>query len=301
IPAVRANTFQRLGPAASATVSMDVAVTHRVLPIAVDHVGNLTLAMADPTDDVAVRAVTAKWGGYVIRAAAPVKELDDALIARFGPLPMPSTKPDTVPMREEHQQRELDRPASSSIRGSRTQSRTLAAQWSPPLRKPQRAAIPLSHEAAEVCIAALKRAPDRDSLLAHILDFIGTGFAQTILFVHSHDELRGIDARGANIDREAVRQVRFDSTSPSLFRTAIDRMMPLFGPMPRVQDVDKAFSQALGGIHGNVLVLPIMVEHRVPLVCFAHGTKFSVRNDMLLSLSDTISEELLRLFQHSRA
>jgi hypothetical protein len=168
------------------------------------------------------------------------------------------------------------------------------------LRKPQRAAIPLSSEAADACVEGLKAATDRDTLIARLLDFVGAGFSQTILFVHSHEELRGIDARGANIDPQAVRQVRLDSMAPSLFRTAIDRMMPLFGPMPRAQEVDKAFSEALGGIHGNVLVLPIVVEHRVPLVCFAHGTRFSVRNDTLVRLADELSEHLLRLFQESR-
>lgn len=300
IPAVRANLLLRVTPETSAAVPAEIAMKHRVLPVSIDHVGNLTLAMADPTDDAAVHAVKAHWGGYVIRAAAPVDELDTALIDRHGPLPSPATQPKVVPLRALEQPEEPDRPATPTARGPRAASHTLTARWSPPLRKPQRAAIPLSSEAADACIEQLESATDRDTLIARLLDFVGAGFAQTILFLHSHEELRGIDARGANIDKEAVRQVRLDSRSPSLFRTAIDRMMPLFGPMPRAQEVDSAFSAALGGIHGNVLVLPIVVEHRVPLVCFAHGTRFSVRNDTLLRLSDEVSEHLLRLFKQSR-
>jgi len=300
IPAVRANMFPRVSSKTVSVIPMEVAVERRVLPVAVDHVGNLTLAMADPTDDATVRAVTDRWGGYVIRAAVPVDELDAALIERYGPLPLPPQRPATVPMRPSERHVPTDRPATPNDRGPRGSSGTPAAHWAPPLRKPQRAAIPLSSESADACIEGMKAATDRDTLIARLLDFVGAGFSQTILFAHSHKELRGIDARGANVDPQAVRQVRLDSMSPSLFRTAIDRMMPLFGPMPRVREVDKVFSHALGGIHGNVLVLPIVVEHRVPLVCFAHGTKYSVRNDTLIRLSDELSGHLLGLFNESR-
>ena len=94
--------------------------------------------------------------------------------------------------------------------------------------------------------------------------------------------------------------MRLDSESPSIFRTAIDRMIPLFGPMPRVEAVDRALAQALGGVHGNVLVLPIVVEHRVPLVCFAHGTRFSVQSRAIDLLCDEVSDRILALIDDAR-
>ena len=128
-----------------------------------------------------------------------------------------------------------------------------------------------------------------------LLDFLNAGFERVILFVHSHDELRGLDARGKDLLVEAVRQVRIPSGGQSMFATVLERASPYFGAAPTSNKIDVAFAQALGGIKGNVLLLPVKVGSKVPLLLWAHGTSYPVDPRSINELTAAVSQAILRI------
>jgi hypothetical protein len=162
------------------------------------------------------------------------------------------------------------------------------------------APIPLSPEAFARILPRLEAASDRDEVTTLLLDFLGAGFERVILFVHSHNELRGLDARGKDLLVEAVRQVRIPSTGTSMFSEVIERGGPYFGPARSSSKIDQAFSQALGGIRGNVLLLPIKLGSKVPLVLWAHGTHHPVDPGSINELSAGVSTAILRIIAAAR-
>jgi hypothetical protein len=160
--------------------------------------------------------------------------------------------------------------------------------------------VPLSPEAFARMLPRLESSTDRDEVTSLLLDFLGAGFERVILFVHSHNELRGLDARGKDLLVEAVRQVRIPTTGASSFADAIERGAPYFGPAPATTKIDQAFSQALGGIRGNVLLLPIKLGSKVPLLLWAHGTSHPVDPRSIHELSAGVSATILRILAAAR-
>jgi hypothetical protein len=193
--------------------------------------------------------------------------------------------------------------------GSRRGPRRARAHtpWSPPLAgvvmppdpapyaEPEPEPVPLSPEAFARMLPRLESASDRDEVTTLLLDFLGAGFDRLILFVHTHNELRGLDARGKDLLVEAVRQVRIPTTGASSFADAIERGTPYFGPAPATTKIDQAFSQALGGIRGNVLLLPIKLGSKVPLLLWAHGTSHPIDPRSIHELSAGVSTAILRI------
>jgi hypothetical protein len=154
---------------------------------------------------------------------------------------------------------------------------------------------PLSPAAFARVLPRLVSAVDRDEITRVLLDFLAEGFTRVIMFVHLQQQLRGRDARGDDLLLEAVTQVRIPTTGPSLFHEVIERGTPHFGPWRTDSKVNVAFDQAMGGIRGNVLVLPVRLRDRVPLVVYGSGTQLPVDPRSLNDLVDGISSALERL------
>ncbi|MBV1862333.1 MAG: hypothetical protein KUG77_28190, partial [Nannocystaceae bacterium] len=84
IPVATAEVLKRIEPETLAAVPAELAWSGGVLPVSVDDAGNLTLAMADPTDERAVNAVADHTGAYLLRAVAPVGALRSAVRYYYG-------------------------------------------------------------------------------------------------------------------------------------------------------------------------------------------------------------------------
>ncbi|MCA9709589.1 MAG: hypothetical protein KDK70_27370, partial [Myxococcales bacterium] len=160
---------------------------------------------------------------------------------------------------------------------------------------------PLSPTAFARVLPRLVAAADRDEITRVLLDFLAEGFARVIMFVHLHQQLRGRDARGDDLLPEAVSQVRIPTAGPSLFRDVIERGAPHFGPWPTTSKINQAFDQAMGGIRGNVLVLPVRLRDRVPLLVYASGTPHPVDPRSLHELVDGVSGALERLLYRRKS
>lgn len=128
-----------------------------------------------------------------------------------------------------------------------------------------------------------------------LLDFLGEGFSRVILFIHLRDELKGRDARGKDVVREAVTQVRIPTLGPSVFSDVIRTAEVSFGPWPTDRAIDRAFDRAMGGIKGDVLVLPVRVRDKVPVLVFASDASHPVEPRSLDKLVSGVQAALERL------
>ncbi|MCR9161853.1 MAG: hypothetical protein ACE37F_25705 [Nannocystaceae bacterium] len=272
IPIASAEVLTRVEPETLASVPAELAWSGGVLPVSLDDTGNLTLAMADPTDERAVNAVADHTGAYLLRAVAPVGALRDAVRHYYGEPTTPSKGPPTplqIPAVRDEPDDEPEAPAAD--------------------------VVPLSTAAFAAVLPRLVGAADRDTIMEVLLDFLGEGFERVILFIHLRDELKGRDARGTDMVREAVTQVRIPTKGPSVFSDVIQSAQVSFGPWPTERAIDRAFDRAMGGIRGNVLVLPVRVRDKVPVLVFASGAQNPVDPRSLDQLVSSVQSALERL------
>lgn len=308
IPEVEADLLGELERETLRHLPAELAWYHEVLPVSVDDVGNLTLAMADPTDLRAVDAVAGHTGAYLVRAVAPLTALRRALERYYGPRPedlrariMASEAAVSVPSPTPLVPTGPATPAAASpppeppvrqappVRATATLGRREA------VRPASEDVVPLSPTAFARVLPRVVSAADRDEITQVLLDFLAEGFSRVIMFVHLQQQLRGRDARGDDLLLEAVTQVRIPTTGPSLFRDVIERGAPHFGPWRTDTKINAAFDQAMGGIRGNVLLLPVKLRERVPILVYASSTPHPVDPRSLHELVECISGALERL------
>lgn len=265
IPRVDVTLLQRLDPETVAHLPAELAWDHTMLPVSVDEANNVTIALADPTDLRAIDAAAAHTGAYLIRAVAPLSALREAIARYYGPRP-PSRRVATPRQSPQAEHAFAD----------------VSVQ-------------PLSTAALAQVLPRLVAANDRDEILEILLEVLAAGFHHVIVFVHLQKQLRGRDARGPDLLRDAVTQVRIPTAGPSVFADVIGAGVPHYGPWPRDRAIDRAFSEALGGIDGNVLVLPVRLREKVPVVVFASGPQFPLERRTIADLADAVSQALERL------
>lgn len=173
--------------------------------------------------------------------------------------------------------------------------RPTTATWHPPSFGAVNETIPLSPEAFHRLLPRFATVKSRDEITDLLLDFLAEGFSRVIMFVHVKGEIRGRDARGEDLLVEAVRQIRIPAGGPSVFSSVIDRRSPYFGPMRTDTPIDAAFYSALGGVEGVILVLPVIVRDKVPLLVFASGSSNPVDPGSLLELTNEVAAALERI------
>jgi hypothetical protein len=273
IPRVDVTLLQRLDPETVAHLPAELAWDHTMLPVSVDEANNVTIALADPTDLRAIDAAAAHTGAYLIRAVAPLSALREAIQRYYGARPSSHERPRV-------------RPELSSPRNVPIPDATPSAGGKAP---------PLSSAALADVLPRLVAADDRDAILDLLLGVLAAGFHHVIVFTHLQKQLRGRDARGPDLLRDAVTQVRIPTAGPSVFADVIAAGVPHYGPWPRDRAIDRAFSDALGGISGDVLVLPVRLREKVPVVVFASGPQYPLERRTIADLADAVSQALERL------
>ncbi|MDW8284099.1 MAG: hypothetical protein RMK29_20535 [Myxococcales bacterium] len=104
VPAIPWSYLSRTPKEVLSLVPARMAAEFRVLPVEVDREGNLTLAMADPTDNRAVDTVAAYTGRFVMRAVAAPSVVRRALLELYGvsltaagPVTGPGAEPEPPP------------------------------------------------------------------------------------------------------------------------------------------------------------------------------------------------------------
>lgn len=280
IPVARAEVLAQIEPETLRHVPAELAWTYAVLPVSVDDVGNLTLAMADPTDVRGVDAIAAHTGMYIVRAVAPVAALRQAIARYYGERPPELRGPPTP----------LQTPAVGGVPEAVPVGETGSMEIAP-----------LSPRAFARVIPRLVAATDRDQIMTVLLDFLAEGFERVILFIHLSNQLKGRDARGSDLLIDAVTQVRIPTTGPSVFADVIACGETYFGPWPTDRKIDRAFADAMGGIAGSVLVLPVRVRDKVPVLVFASGTTRKIGQSELVQLTAGVQGALERLIFRRKA
>jgi hypothetical protein len=291
VPKVSPAILERVDRETVGHLPADLAWYHAMLPVSVDDANNLTLAMVDPTDVRAVEAAAGHTGAYLIRAVASLTDLRAALERHYGPCP-----PKLRGLYTPHQMPAMDsgkiRTESGAIRIASAHDSGVFAQGGVPSDS---AKIPLSPSAFGHVLPRLVAAPDRDAILEALIDFLSQGFSRVIVFVHLHGVLRGKDARGPDLLLEAVTQVRIPTGGPSVFAEVIRTGAAFLGAWPQATEIDRRFAEAMGGIAGTALVLPIRVRDKVPVLVFACGTEHTVDRRSLTDLTEGVANALERL------
>ncbi|MBC8068169.1 MAG: hypothetical protein IAG13_07535 [Deltaproteobacteria bacterium] len=267
IPRADRALLERLDIEIVSQLPAELAWDYAILPLSLDDANNLTLGMADPTDVKAVQAAAAHTGAYLIRAVAPATALREAILRYHGARP-PRRRTQAPPSPEP--------------------VRTL-------LVEADEAAAPMSPAALAQFLPRLRAALDRDAILELLLGFLGNGFRHVIVFLHLQGQLRGRDARGPDLLRDAVTQVRIPTGPASVFSVAIESGTPFHGPWPRERPIDVAFADALGGIDGDAIVLPVRLRDKTPVVVFAAGPRAGYDAATLDALQDGVSTALEQL------
>jgi hypothetical protein len=173
--------------------------------------------------------------------------------------------------------------------------------WIPPTYNVAHEITPLSPEAFHRLMPRFATIKSRDEVTDLLLDFLAEGFSRVIMFVHVKGEIRGRDARGEDLLVEAVRQIRIPAGGPSVFSNVIERRIPYFGPMRTDTPIDAAFFSALGGVEGVILVLPVLLRDKVPLIVFASGSSNPVDPRSLQDLTNEVATALERIIVLEKA
>ncbi|MCA9692327.1 MAG: hypothetical protein KC636_22195, partial [Myxococcales bacterium] len=192
------------------------------------------------------------------------------------------------------------RQATPDPNAQRAPRKRAPASWNPPQTR-LATTVPLSPEAFNRILPRFATVTNRDQVTSLLLDFLADGFDRVIMFTHVQGEIRGRDARGEDLVVEAVRQIRIPSSGPSLFSTVIEHRTPYFGPMRTDTAIDAAFHNALGGVRGNVLVVPVVLRGKVPLLVFASGARHPVDANSLHELTLAVSQAFERLIVAGKA
>lgn len=196
---------------------------------------------------------------------------------------------------------ESDRGASESTTGEATFDAAKTQTWIPPSFTAANEIIPLSPEAFHRLLPRFATVKSRDEVTDLLLDFLAEGFSRVIMFVHVKGEIRGRDARGEDLLVEAVRQIRIPAGGPSVFSGVIERRSPYFGSMRTDTPIDAAFFSALGGVEGVILVLPVLLREKVPLIVFASGSSNPVDPRSLHELTHEVAAALERIIVLEKA
>lgn len=266
IPRVEQEVLDTVDAGLAALISSEIAHRHELVPVQRDELGNLTIAMLDPTDERGVTEVANATGGYVIRAAAPRNALRSAIDRLYG--------------------KASERPRSetpSQLQGERPER-----QNNPPTL--------LSNEQR----GRIESAKDQQELTESIFDALAPRVGRLMLFVHSREELRGQHARGEDLLVDEIRKIRIPTHLPSRFAGVIAQRRPFLGKMGRATKVDRLLDHAMRKIDGKVLIFPVVVGEKVPLLVFGHHLDESIDTRTLHEFSSVVSRGLQNVISSSR-
>ncbi|HEY4178464.1 MAG TPA: hypothetical protein VGM90_16570 [Kofleriaceae bacterium] len=84
VPLVNPNTLARLSVRVVASLSQDLAIELRAIPVSFDDANNLTIAMSDPSDSAAVDEIAWFTGAHIVRAAATQMQVAWCLAHYYG-------------------------------------------------------------------------------------------------------------------------------------------------------------------------------------------------------------------------
>lgn len=279
IPEAPAELLTRIGADVAARIPAALAWEHQVLPVSVDDLGNLTLAMVDPTDLAAVEAVAATTSTTIIRAVSAVSVLRDALEQHYGSAPKRTMEGEMVT-------------AFGATERSESPHAPAELNAAPEGRGME---LPMAWAAAKPLMLA---AGDRNALTEALLQFGGGVFEQTILFVHLRDQLRGHAGRGSDLLVDAVPNIQIPMTLPSVFATVVKSGQPFIGTWPLETPVDRAFAGALGNPQTKSVLIPFRLRDKTPILMFGTGLRgtfdAAIFDDVVACFEHALGQLLVR-------
>lgn len=286
-----------ISPKVLALVPPDMAAEFRVVPIDIDAEGTLTLAMADPTDNHAVDEIAFFADRFIVRTVATETAVRRAIETHYGvtftspPASQPAAAPraQPAPPSPKPTREALEQQIVLLTKVKRSEETPLPIPVPPPedyapryipdepsepilLTKPKSlprdTAPQLLIPTPDPPLAELRAARGRDDIGHVVLDYVGLLCRRAIFFVVRKELLVGHDVRGEALDEQSARELAINIEAPSIFRDVIASRLPYRGPLPDTA-ANRTFARLLGGVDGDVLLMPIAVRERIIAVLYA--------------------------------
>jgi hypothetical protein len=261
VPRMPRAALERIARAVIDRVPRDMAAELRVLPVELDREGNLTLVMSDPADTHAVDEIAFFTGHYVMRAVAIESDIEWALAKYYGFVR--AQTPVSVPAIG---RAEPTPPYGPILLTNRKQSPAPPAEESAeePILLDRPKSIAGEHET----VAALRKADDRDSIGALLLDFFARLHRRAALLVVRKGTIAAQDARG-DVDPKALAAATLPVQEPSVVREVLATQVGYRGPLPDDASSAPLFALCGGPPAGDVVLWPIRIGDRVIALLYA--------------------------------
>ncbi len=308
IPRLDERRLSNVAPAVLRLVPADMAVEFRVVPVGIAE-GNLLLAMSDPSDNHAVDEIGFFADHFVLRHGATESAIHGAIERLYGvrlpvaiapvilsrpkiePLPpvvleVEDLTPPPGPLPHEPDSVHVDM-ADEPVLLTNVKRNEPGTDEEPILLTKPTGSAPAPVDSAatrerdtlpqfpavalpDPPLGRLRGAADRDSIARALLDYFSQLASRTVLLIAQKEMLTAKEGR--NMDPEVVRQLTVSLRTSSLFRDVVASRLPYRGPLPSAAG-DRAFAHAVGGVQGEVLIMPIAVRDRIVAVIYADGTR----------------------------
>jgi hypothetical protein len=128
---------------------------------------------------------------------------------------------------------------------------------------------PARHLDVAGSLSKIATAHSREGIDAALLDGLAAVGPRVALFVIKKGIAGGWDVRGA-FDRNKVREICITLDSPSVLRDVVRTQAPYKGPL-KGSTTNVLLSRWLGGIQGEVLLVPVTIGKKVAAVIVADG------------------------------
>jgi hypothetical protein len=166
VPRISDSKLGSLADDVVAQITADMAAEHRVIPVALDRDGNMTVAMSDPSDTHAVDELGFFTSHYVVRAVASQRQIAWAL-ARYYDVMTPMAE---IMLAEETGAATTEasdpvkpkrRPRSLSIQVAAARHKVVAPATRPPLEEPRPTDATIEHWEEAIAAARIEGTPAR--------------------------------------------------------------------------------------------------------------------------------------------
>lgn len=212
-----------------------------------------------------------------------------------GPSSRPPARPLSAPsiISPEHERWESTRPLDHQGSPNEVASRRLGRVESrrPPPPSPVARLAPIG-----ATLAAIRSSRSRDEVVDLACRAGLTVCAYAVVLAVRKNLLKGIGGAGANLSRDAVRNLWIPTSSPSMFREVLALGKPYRG-RPGTTAADGLFRAAVGSRGGVIALQPVTVRGRVVAILAAdnvgHGDRGLERIEVLATAMGEAFERLI--------
>jgi len=282
------------------------------------------VAMADPTDERAVTRLSKHLGGTILPTVAKLSDLLDALDSAY-PAHRPTVVSDATTSRRERrpsgvvplgqeatadgalpelepQLAQLAETASPVWDRAWDHSAAHGSPASPPPATPSRAdatapppprSVPVG-SCPTLRVDKLAQTTNRDEVVRGGCELCLDAASGAVFLALRKGVFRGWDGAGSHVTSASIRTLWVPASNPSVLSDVAHADKPFRGPHGQTA-ADHLLRAALGGASGEILVLPVRIDHRIcGLLCVTEPASDS---EAFEAVADAMGQAFARLIR----